>query len=387
MEQVGISFSARMQLTCVSAILWAQNSLLRIFGFLLFRNTRSPKNILIFKVGNIGDITCAIPLCIAIRKKYPRARITLLTSPGKRGALGAKDFLSGAWYFDEIFSYTAEDIQTSRGKKDFVNAIKGKRIDYFIQIPDDWVSFRTLARNMVFAKIIGARYASGFFVRSFLSLFRKTQIDSILRENEVLSLLRLFGFGEKDVEFSFPLSPETEKKIETLLKKEKSDMVYVGVCMGGKDETKRWPRENFQKAVSGLLENKKIQIIFFGGGKDDEESAEYIQKECGKSSFALDMTRGFSIHEQIVALKKCAFLLTNDTGPMHLAAAVGTKVIALFSIRSILGAWFPYGEGHAVFFKRNLSCDYRSSACVKKSLELISVEEVVSACRLYAGIE
>ena len=64
-----------------------------------FRRVESPKKILVFKVGNIGDIICAIPSFIAIRKNYPEAEITLLTSPGVKGIPGASSFsmAPGIW--------------------------------------------------------------------------------------------------------------------------------------------------------------------------------------------------------------------------------------------------------------------------------------------------
>src|SRR3989344_1645867 len=76
------------------------------------RKAGSPKKILIFKVGNIGDIICAIPSFVAIRKNYPEAEITLLTSPGVKGIPGASELLHGAWYLDRIIKYDVDDIDS-----------------------------------------------------------------------------------------------------------------------------------------------------------------------------------------------------------------------------------------------------------------------------------
>ena len=72
---------------------------------------------MIYKIGNIGDIVCAIPSFIAIRRAYPEAKITLLTSPGKIEASGAKELFENAWYVNELKIYYSEDIDSWEEKK------------------------------------------------------------------------------------------------------------------------------------------------------------------------------------------------------------------------------------------------------------------------------
>ena len=95
--------------------------LYKITNFFLFslervlwprRNMKSPKKICIFRTGNVGDIICSIPAFIAIRYAYPNAHITLLTSPGHKGMVGAKELLEHTWFFDRLWVYYSEDIKT-----------------------------------------------------------------------------------------------------------------------------------------------------------------------------------------------------------------------------------------------------------------------------------
>lgn len=92
-----------------------------------------------------------------------------------------------------------------------------------------------------------------------------------------------------------------------------------------------------------------------------------------------------NVFETAAFLKRCDFLLGVDSGPMHVAAAFGKPTVALFSIVTILGKWFPYGEDHETVFRRFLDCDYRSAACVKRGMELITVREVEQACDRVIG--
>jgi hypothetical protein len=65
-------------------------------------NGEEGKKICIYRIGNVGDIICAVPAIIAIRRTYPKAHLTLLTSPGERGMPGAKELLSNAGFLDNL---------------------------------------------------------------------------------------------------------------------------------------------------------------------------------------------------------------------------------------------------------------------------------------------
>ena len=79
-------------------------------------------------------------------------------------------------------------------------------------------------------------------------------------------------------------------------------------------------------------------------------------------------------------LKRCSFLISNDTGAAHMASAIGSPVVGLYGIRYIPGKWFPYGNQHKILYHKFLDCDYRQEDCIKKSVEMITVEEAIEAC-------
>ena len=90
----------KIQLWIVRHFINWLNFVLNIFNKMLFIELKSaPKNILIYKIGNIGDIVCAVPSFMAIRQYYPEAKITLLSSPGKRDVPGAKEFVKRCLVF------------------------------------------------------------------------------------------------------------------------------------------------------------------------------------------------------------------------------------------------------------------------------------------------
>ena len=361
--------------------LWFLNLILFVVGkVLLFRTIKKPKNILIYKLGNIGDVVCAMPAMKAIKERFPDSRITLLTSPGIRGAIGAKDFLDGALYLNEIKTYYADDISSISKVYSMIRALRREKYDLFIQLPDDWARFRTLLRNEVFAKCIGVRSAFGFHLRTS-ALFKKVQVDFTYKEREVEALLHILernGIPHKEVVFEFPtyhsLPAKTLTALETL---KKNRRIMLGVCMGGKTEDKKWPLERYGETLRILEKTHDIGVLFFGG-PSEFNSIEHVAKESGVAYMNLS---GLSIKESISAIRYTDAFLTNDTGPMHIAAAVGVPIVALFSIRSVLGSWFPYGDHNTCLYKRFLKCNYGEEDCAKKSITDISVDEVVSACK------
>lgn len=350
---------------------------------ILFRTKEiNPQNILIYKIGNIGDIVCAAPALVAIRRFYPEAKITLLTSPGKIGAPGAKELLSGVWYLDNLEIYYGDDIDSWRKKLNFAKKLRERKYDLFIQLPDDLADFRTLLRNMIFAKLSGAESAFGFTIRT-IQLFKKTQVDYSTQKTEVESLLDLLkenGVKAERVEFDFSVSPNQKEKVKNLLIKFTSsqDVNLVVISPGGKRESNRWPTERFAELVKYLGDKYGAKIIIIGG-KEDIEKAEIIKAAVGEKNVLITCGE-FDFLETFEVLKRCLFLISNSTGNIHLAAAAGIPAIGLYGVRDVFGRWFPYGSRHKILYHKFLDCDYKNEDCIKKSIEVISIEEAKNAC-------
>jgi len=376
--------SAKIQLLIVNFWIKWLNFWLKFFQRILFPKLKKTlQNILIYKIGNIGDIVCAVPSFIAIRRAYPEAKITLLTSPGQEGAIGAKELLMGVWYLDELRVYYAEDIDSWRKKINFIRDLRKEHYDLFIQIPDDLADFQTLLRNLIFAKCLGVKAAFGFKIRT-VQLFKKTQVDYTTQKTEVESLLDLLkenGIPVKKIEFDFNISEEQKTKVKRLIDNIRTSdvpILIVAINPGGKRGANRWPAERFAEVVE-YLQNKYNAKIIIVGGPNDVELAEVIKKKL-KPANVLDCCGKMEVLETLESLKYCSFLFSNDTGTIHMAAAIGLPVIGLYTIRNIFGRWFPYGKGHKILYHRFLECNYKKEECIKKSIEMITVEKVKNIC-------
>ena len=92
------------------------------------------------------------------------------------------------------------------------------------------------------------------------------------------------------------------------------------------------------------------------------------------------MVNQLDLLEIVELFKNVDFLVSNDTGAAHMAAAVDLPVVGLYCIRNIFGRWFPYGQNHKILYHKFIDCDYRRESCIKKSVELITFNEAARAC-------
>lgn len=378
------SFLRQIQLFIVYQITRGPNFILFLLNKFLFRPPETnPKNILIYKIGNIGDIVCAVPSFIAIRRFYLGAKITLLTSPGKTEAFGAKELLQGVWYLDETKIYYNNDIDSASKVLAFAKNLRKNKYDVFIQLPDDLANFRTLLRNMIFAKIIGVKSAFGFKIRT-IQLFKKTQVDYSFKKSEAENLLGVLednGIKNNKVEFDFNISSDKKEKINKILSdnfgKNYEKKLLIALSPAGKREANKWPVERFNELAFYLIKNYNAKIIIIGG-KGDLDDAQLIKK--GLNSEILVLAGELDLLETIELIRKCSFLVSNDTGTAHMAAAVGLPVVGIYGVRNVFGSWFPYGKNHKILYHKFINCDYREESCIKKSVALITFDEVARAC-------
>ncbi len=386
----------RLKLSIVRTYTSFLNALLRLIERILFVPPPSaPHHILIFKSGNIGDIVCAIPLFIAIRRTYPNARITLWTSPGKRDIPGAVELLSGAWYLDEIRVYDSSDINSLKKIFRFGARMRKERYDLFIHVPvHDWMAFRTFVRNMVFIRLVGFRSAFGFRVRTIIRLFRKTQIDYTTGMKESESLLKLFsesGIRADRVEFDFPVFPAAKKHVTEFLRSKWPDYerwasgggLLVAIHDGSKRKEKQWPPERFGEVAHYIEKTYGTRFVILGGA-DDLEGARIIQGHLSSENVLMAAGK-LNIIEIVALIKKISFLVCVDSGPMHIAGALGKPTVGLFSVLSIIGKWYPHGDNHEALFHRFLNCNYHTPGCVRESMGAITVPEVEAACDRMIG--
>jgi ADP-heptose:LPS heptosyltransferase len=140
--------------------------------------------------------------------------------------------------------------------------------------------------------------------------------------------------------------PEADLKAvsEWLAERGADKQVLVAMSTGSRGSSKNWPLERFLEVGARLMSNYPVQIVLVGGS-GEEADAEKLIKTWGAGWNA---TGKLSLLGSAALLSKCRFLISVDSGPMHLAASVNVPCVSIFSAIQQPGLWDPLGPGHRV---------------------------------------
>ena len=193
-----------------------------------------------------------------------------------------------------------------------------------------------------------------------------------------LMLINSLGIKSKEIEYKIPVSDHTRKFIDSILIRHgvKSPELLVAINPVAKWKTKLWDNLKFALLADRLIEKYNASVIFTGS-QSDKSTIDNIMS-C-MSQRAVNLAGETTLKTLAALYEKTKFLISTDTGPMHMAAAVGTPVIALFGPTA---PWRtgPFGAEHKIL-RSNLNC----SPCFKRQcntidcMKQISVEQVMDA--------
>lgn len=333
------------------------NLFLLLLSFLLWPNRRiqNPKKICIYRIGNIGDIVCAIPAIIAIRNAYPDTHITFLTSPGKKGAPGAKELLEGAWFINKLLVYYSDDINSIGKIRQFIKRLRHESFDLWVELPAELTRLRTAIRNIFFAKLCGVKHACGFVI-STIKLWAHEQSEIHQFDNEVERLIKILKRSKLPINskviYELPISPSVQKSAFMLISQYhiKNNHLF-GFVPGAKYRANQWPLDNFVEIGRFILQKYPEAKIAILGGAEDYEKGKYINDKIRDPSI-INLCGKTSLLEAAFIIKYTRAVISNNTGIMHLAALGGTNVIGIFSAAELNGKWFPYGRQCKILMKR-----------------------------------
>ncbi len=369
-----------IKIQIVKALYILSNLFLKAVRKILWPGKRplTAKVVCIYRIGNIGDIICALPAMHAIRQAYPSSRLILLTSPGKRGMPGAKELLSDASWLDKIIVYYSDEINTVKKQLAFIKKLRKESIDVCFELPNDLATLRTSLRNMVAIRLWGVSWGYGWRI-STIRWNARLQSENIDFPDEVDRLLRVVaeaGIDTKECRFPLPISDSDRQTVKKLLASFNDPQIpTIAIAPRAKRPTNRWPLERFA-VVATHLKRQNTNIILVGGA-GDKPACNKVNDLSGNA--CLNLAGEISLLESCALLEKCRFLIANDSGIQHLAAAVDTQCISLFSARDMRGKWIPHGSIHSVIRKWPDCHTCFLETCPKDNLcmRMISAEEVI----------
>jgi len=330
----------------------------------------------------------ALPAMWAMRRYFPKAFMALLYDqhPGRNYPL-ALSTLPERGLFDEFFSYQANQDGAAWGKIiRVVPQIRRRRFDTLVYLAPRFRSKRQIWRDLVFFRLAGIKRFIG--CRGMIT-FEKLAAEKPLPylDHEADHLLSRLGRS------GIPVPSPGQGCMDLLLTEAEVDQakdwltnhlgpneprMLIGMGVGSKFPEKVWPRERFAQLGRYLIDQLGGVPVILGGPEDRELGDSLINEWRAGANAAGELT----VRQAAAALSFCRLYVGNDTGPMHLAAAVGTRCVGIFSARDFPGSWYPYGPDHLVL-RAKVACEgckligcHHDLACLK----LISVGDVVKAC-------
>lgn len=309
------------------------------------------KRIIVVDLLYLGDLLFAHPFFAGLRRLFPEARIDLVANSNFAEIMRVNPNL------DHVYSYN-KNWTAARSYK-FAKKLKMNNYQLGVNIHGNW-------RTALLLKLISADQSIGYGGKGrglFLDESVEKNISSHMIEfylkflNELQESQLLAGyFDDKKIESnnqqeSFPVLRVDEvyiQKANSKLKNIGLEDEFVVLNTGGSWETKRWPEEYFAEIADQLAE-KGYKVLFVGGPSDTErvsyilnkvENRERLYNLCGKTSLL----------ELAALLKQANLMISGDTGPVHVAAAVGTNTAAIFG-PSDEEKYAPRGRGKNILIK------------------------------------
>jgi heptosyltransferase II len=303
-----------------------------------------PEKFLIIQTAFIGDVVLTLPLIQVIKKNYPDAEIDFLCIPS------TSLLLKNNPYINEVIIYDKKR-SGLKGLSGVIKKIRSKKYDYLIT---PHRSYRTamIVKMSKAGKTISFDRSAGPFMYSNRVKYEKG-LHEIQRNLKLLSPLGIFENKIIKPEL-FPGREEKLKINEVLLENKITEPGRIlTIAPGSIWFTKRFPAEKFIK-LCDLLSTEDVKIFLIGSEKDVKIGNDIKSKTSNEN--IIDLTGKLSILESAELIGRSFATITNDSAPLHIANAMGTKVIALFGSTIPEFGFYPYGENDRVFEVKGLPC-------------------------------
>jgi heptosyltransferase-1 len=329
-------------------------------------------NILIVKLSAIGDVIHTMPALVALRRQYPQAHISWLVE--EAGA----ELLRGHAALDRVVLWkrrqVSRDLKTIRwirASRECCSVLRQVRDrDY-----DLVIDFQALMKSGVWVFLAKGRRKVGFGRGMEHSegswLFLNERLPPVSMEVHALErgliLLEQLGVPRGEVQYRFPHDAQAEDKVNAFLSEGGivNQTPFVVIHPMARWRTKLWFNDRFA-TLADALAGHGVRVVF-SGSKADELVLDEIAGRTKTSCLRFDGQGGL---RHLAALcRRARVVVSTDTGPMHLAAAVGTPVVALFG-PTAPNRTGPHGERHTIV-RAPVPC----SPCFKRRCASTVVEE------------
>lgn len=331
------------------------------------------KRILIINVNWLGDVLFTTPFIRALRTKYPQSQITCMLVPRVAELLEDNPDVDEVMVYDEYGEH-----KSLLGKLRLINFIRSKRFD------TAFILHRSFTRAL-FTALAGIKERIGYDTkkRGFLLTKAVEEPSRAMHKIEYfLNLARACGADATDEDYNFFVADTERQEAETFLRESgigEKDL-FIVLNPGGNWMPKRWPKKNFAELADKLSYELGAKVVITGAPSDRELVRDIIDITEKKP---IDASGKTTLKRLGAVMEQADLVVSSDSGPMHLALSVNSRVIALFgpTSDSITG---PYGTRDFKVIKKDIDCEvpcYNRECDRYRCMEAITVDDVLEKAK------
>ena len=350
------------------------------------------RRVLVYRLGSLGDTLIALPSFHLIARAFPHAERRLLTNlPVAAKAPPAAAVLENTGLIHGYMRYTTGTrsirellrltLEIRRFCPDVLVYLTGAR------------GIDCARRDAKFFRLAGATRQIGvpLTTAAQLNLFggeAPASPDADL-EPEASRLARnIRELGDAHLEdpssWDLLLTPDEHATAAHAIGPEALQHEILAVSVGTKVQAKDWGRDNWRELLTRLARAFPNRALLLAGSPEESEASDFASAHWQSSGGGpvVNLCGRLTPRESAAAFARARLFIGHDSGPMHLAAAVGTPCVAIFAARNIPRQWFPYGAQHRILYHRVECAGCGLETCIeqqKKCILSITPDEVLAA--------
>lgn len=301
--------------------------------------------ILIVQTSFLGDVVLSTPVFAALHRQFPQAHISVLVRPESAGVLAEHPAVNQVLVDDK------RGAARGLGAWRTVRMLKQQHFDTVLSLHKSWRTAWVLAAAGI-PRRLGFRESAGWIL--FHRCTRRDRTQHEVERN--LAILRCLDL-EPNVFVQKPfvaVSAEAVAELYSRLEQHgiRRDQPLIGIAPGSAWATKRWTVEGFAVVMQAVQERMGCVPLLLGA-KGDREVAAAVQAAAG--GIGVNLVGQTSLPVLVAAIDQCRAMVTNDSGPLHIAVARDTPVVALFGPTALSMGFGPFSE-QARVVERQLAC-------------------------------
>ena len=276
---------------------------------------------MVIRLSSLGDIVLTTPVTRSLKQKFPDSDIFFLTKSQYQDLLKNDPHIFSLIEFDPF--------EKHKGVSGFFKLVRGLKDFNFDLVIDLHANLRSFLIRHLLKANVKIKYNKHWLARFLLVHFKFIKVQSIYTVDSYLEALKRIDVKSSGKNPEIYLDQEGENFAKDFLmeKKIEKDDIVVGIHPGAKWETKRWTEEKFAKVCQILNQKLPAKIILLGDQKD--------QEVIERINLSIEDQRVFKavnlpLNKFMSLIKRCDCFITNDSGPMHIASALGVPLVVIF---------------------------------------------------------